>query len=191
MLTPVFRYGFRLFDDCVISLSDGRTLAGMEWTQIHRVVRNGEEIKEVYYSNIQNGDIIDGVSVTSIQKIGRNITFEEFSTGAKKGRLKNLRAIGKGIGLSFLFGASANNLAGGTLRMAWNPKMCADFIRERKLEDLQKQIAQSNKRLQGDDLLYYVVAFFFRSEFFKLYPGLEKWIFDCAKIAASNVMSPQ
>jgi hypothetical protein len=64
--------------------------------------------------------------------------------------------------------------------------MCADFIRERGLEDLQKQVVQSNKRLQGDALLYYVVASFFRSEFFKLYPELEKWIFDCANAAANS-----
>jgi hypothetical protein len=158
----------------------------MEWCQAPSVIRKGKETKEVYYSDIQKGDIIENVSVTSIQKIGRTVTYEEFCANAKKGRCKSLREVGKMIGLSFLFGASANNLAGGTLRMAWNPKMCSDFIHERKLEDLQKQVVQSNKRLQGDALLYYVVASFFRSEFFKLYSELEKWIFECANVASQH-----
>ena len=70
--------------------------------------------------------------------------------------------------------------------MAWNPKMCATFIKERSLEPLQKQIVQNNKRLKGDELLYFVVASFFRSEFFKLYPELEKWIFECARDASNT-----
>jgi DNA polymerase I-like protein with 3'-5' exonuclease and polymerase domains len=176
---------YQLFDDCSIGLADGRTLTGMEYCQVPVVIRDGKKIGEVYYGDIQKGDVIENLAVVSIQKNGRNITYEEFCSNAKKGKCKNLRDVGKMIGLSFIFGASANNLAGGTLRMAWDPKMCSAFIQERGLVNLQKQITQSNKRLQGDSLLYYVVASFFRSEFFKLYPELERWIFECAK-AASN-----
>ena len=154
---------YQLFNDYTITLSDNRVLEGMEWGQVPIVNRGGKEIKEIYYDEIQKGDIIEKVFVVDVRRKGRYITYEEFCANAKKGNCKNLRDVGKAIGLSFIFGASANNLAGGTLRMAWNPKMCADFIQERKLEDLQKQIVQSNKRLQGYSLLYYVVASFFRS----------------------------
>jgi DNA polymerase I-like protein with 3'-5' exonuclease and polymerase domains len=175
---------YQLFDRYSIALENGQTVTGMEWSQFPVIARSGKELHEVYYSDIRKGDIIENVSVTGVQKAGRTVTYEEFCANAKKGKCKNLRDIGKMIGLAFIFGASANNLAGGTLRMAWNPKMCSDFIRERGLAGLQKQIAQSSKRLRGDSLLYYVVASFFRSEFFKLYPELEQWIFECAKTAS-------
>jgi DNA polymerase I-like protein with 3'-5' exonuclease and polymerase domains len=174
---------YQQFDECVITFSDGKVIKGMEYHQFPIATRNEKEIEEVYYGDIQKGDVIEGVAVIDIKKIGRNITYEEFCANAKKGKCKNLRDIGKMIGLSFIFGASANNLAGGTLRMAWNPRMCSDFILERGLESLQKQIVQNNKRIQGDSLLYYVVASFFRNEFFKLYPELEEWIIECARVA--------
>jgi DNA polymerase I-like protein with 3'-5' exonuclease and polymerase domains len=176
---------YYLFDDCSIILSNGQSVTGMEWCQIPAVIRNGKEIKEVYYGDIQKGDLIEGIFVVKVEKNGRKITYEEFCANAKKGKCKTLRDIGKAIGLAFIFGGSAANLAGGTLRMAWNPKMCADFIKERGLEYLREEIIQNNKRLQGDALLYYVVASFFRTEFFKLYPELEEWIFDCSKDAAN------
>jgi DNA polymerase I-like protein with 3'-5' exonuclease and polymerase domains len=173
---------YQLFDDCTITLENGRIIQGMEWRQI-TIIRNGKEFPGEYYGDIQKGDIVETQSVISVEKRGRTISYEEFCANAKKGKCKNLRDIGKMIGLAFIFGASANNLAGGTLRMAWNPQMCADFIQERGIAGLQKRIAQSNKRLMGDELLYYVTASFFRSEFFKLYPELEKWISDCADAA--------
>jgi hypothetical protein len=88
------------------------------------------------------------------------------------------------IGLAFIFGAGVNNLAEGTLRMAWNPKKCQEFIRERNLNDLLNQTIQHNKKIAGDNLYYYVVSAFFRSEFFKLYPELEQWITECARDAS-------
>jgi hypothetical protein len=177
---------YQLFDNCSIVLANGQILENMEYCHISGITRNGKKIDGVYYGDIQKDDLVENVAVIDIRKSGRTITYEEFCANAKSGKCKNLRDIGKMIGLSFIFGASANNLAGGTLRMAWNPKMCSDFIRERSLENLQKQIIQSNKRLQGDSLLYYVVASFFRSEFFKLYPDLESWIFECANTAAKS-----
>ncbi|MDR1148362.1 MAG: hypothetical protein LBK66_07000 [Spirochaetaceae bacterium] len=177
---------YQLFDNCFIAMENGQTVTGMEWCQFPVITRNGKELHEVYYGDIRKGDIVENVSVAGVQKAGRDIAYEEFCANAKKGKCKNLRDIGKMIGLSFIFGASANNLAGGTLRMAWNPKMCADFIRERSLQDLQIQIVQSGRKLRGDALLYYVVASFFRSEFFKLYTELEQWIFECARIAAGT-----
>jgi hypothetical protein len=90
----------------------------------------------------------------------------------------------RNCGLAFIFGAGVNNLAGGTLRMAWTPQKCREFIKERKLEDLLNQTIQRNKRLTGDNIYYYVVSAFFRAEFFKLYPELERWIFECARDAS-------
>jgi DNA polymerase I-like protein with 3'-5' exonuclease and polymerase domains len=177
---------YQLFDECSISLSNGQVITGMEYCQAPVVIRKGKKIEEVCYGGIQKGDIIENAGVADIQKLGRTITYEEFCANAKNGKCKSLRDIGKMIGLAFIFGASASNLAGGTLRMAWNPKMCANFIQERGLEHLRKQIVQSNKHLTGDSLFYYVVASFFRNEFFKLYPELEKWIFDCANIASNS-----
>jgi DNA polymerase I-like protein with 3'-5' exonuclease and polymerase domains len=175
---------YQLFDECKITLNNGQFISGMEWETVH--IESPTNPKDIYYGDIKEGQSLGALTVTGVQKTGRNITYEEFCANAKVGKCKNLRDIGKMIGLSFIFGASANNLAGGTLRMAWNPKMCADFIRDRGLKELQKSIVQSNKRIQGDALLYFVVASFFRSEFFKLYPELEKWIFECANIACNT-----
>ena len=185
---------YQLFDEYTIVLKDNKSISKMEYEQIPVFINDFKEIKDTYFSEIKKGDSllcnqgggIQPIEVIDILKKQRYVTYEEFNANAKKGKCENLRNIGKMIGLSFIFGASASNLAGGTLRMAWNPKMCKDFIRGRNLEGLQKQIMQSNKRLQGDPLLYYVVASFFRSEFFKLYPELEKWIFECANTAANT-----
>jgi hypothetical protein len=68
--------------------------------------------------------------------------------------------------------------------MAWDPKKCREFIKERGLEDLLNRTIQHNKNLSGDNLYYYVVSAFFRTEFFKLYPELEHWILECAKEAS-------
>jgi len=177
---------YQLFDECVVTFNNGQTVRGFEWNQIPVVDSSIGKLEEVCFGNVKKGDAIGGLTVTNVEKAGRNISYEEFCANAKKGKCKELRDIGKMIGLSFIFGASANNLAGGTLRMAWNPKMCAEFIKKRGLDDLQNQIIQSNKRLRGDELLYFVVASFFRSEFFKLYPELEKWIFECARDASNT-----
>lgn len=177
---------YQLFNDYKIVFEDGGLLEGKEWCQLPLVTRNGKELKNIYYGDILEGDTVDAKKVLNIAKSAVAVTYDEFCANAKKGRLKNLRDVGKAIGLSFIFGASANNLASGTLRAVWTPKMCEDFIQKQDLLGMKEQIIKNNKHLQGDSLLYYVVSSFFRSEFFKLYPELEKWIIDCANTASNT-----
>ena len=173
----------QLFKDYIIKLSTGEYPEGMEYTQIPAIYRNGELLESVYFDSLLVGDKIGNKVIEDIHYTERKLSYEEYCANAKKGRCGKLRDIGKAIGLSFIFGASANNLAGGTLRQAWNPKMCEEFIRERNLEELQRSLAK-NRRVGGDELLYLTVATFFRDEFFKLYPTLEKWIQQCATDAS-------
>jgi DNA polymerase I-like protein with 3'-5' exonuclease and polymerase domains len=174
---------YQLFDRCTVTFQSGKTEVSMEYNDCN-VMRKGKET-HAYYNELEKGDIMsNGEIVDSVSKVGELISYEEYCNNAKKGRCKDLRQIAKMIGLAFIFGAGVNNLAGGTLRMAWNPKKCQKFIKERKLEDLLNQTIQHNKKLSGDNLYYYVVSAFFRAEFFKLYPELEQWIFECARDAS-------
>jgi DNA polymerase I-like protein with 3'-5' exonuclease and polymerase domains len=174
---------YQLFDRCTVTFQNGNTEVQMEYKDC-KVLRKGKET-HAYYGELEKGDIMpNGDIVTSISKTGELISYEEYCKNTKNGRCKDLRQIAKMIGLAFIFGAGVNNLAGGTLRMAWNPKKCQEFIRERKLEDLLNQTIQHNKKIGGDNLYYYVVSAFFRTEFFKLYPELEQWILECAKEAS-------
>jgi hypothetical protein len=174
---------YQLFDKCTVVFQSGKTEVQMEYKDC-KVIRKGKE-SHAYYNELEKGDIMpNGEVVDSISKAGEFISYEEYCKNAKNGKCKDLRQIAKMIGLAFIFGAGVNNLAGGTLRMAWNPKKCQEFIRERKLEDLLNQTIQHNKKIGGDNLYYYVVSAFFREEFFKLYPELEKWILECAKEAS-------
>jgi DNA polymerase I-like protein with 3'-5' exonuclease and polymerase domains len=174
---------YQLFDKCTVTFQSGKTEVQMEYEDC-KVLRKGKEV-HAYYNKLEEGDILPNEEiVASVSKVGKQISYEEYCKNAKKGKCKELRQISKMIGLSFLFGAGVNNLAGGTLRMAWNPKKCQEFIKERKLEDLLNQTIQHNKRLVGDNLYYYVVSAFFRAEFFKLYPELEEWILECAREAS-------
>jgi DNA polymerase I-like protein with 3'-5' exonuclease and polymerase domains len=171
---------YQLFDECTVKFTDGSVEIKMEYNNC-KVKRNEREI-HAYYNEFQNGDILpNGRVVEAISKVSKQISYEEYCKNAKKGKCKDLRQIAKMIGLSFIFGAGASNLARGTLRMAWTPKRCQEFIKERKLEDLLNQTIQRNKSLIGDNLYYYVVSSFFRAEFFKLYPELEQWIAECAR----------
>jgi DNA polymerase I-like protein with 3'-5' exonuclease and polymerase domains len=174
---------YQLFDKCTVIFQSRKTEVQMEY-QDCSVLRKGKET-HAYYNELERGDIMpNGEIVDSVSKTGELISYEEYCKNAKKGKCKELRQIAKMIGLAFIFGAGVNNLAGGTLRMAWNPKRCQEFIRERKLEDLLNQTIQHNKKIGGDNLYYYVVSAFFREEFFKLYPELEQWILECAKEAS-------
>jgi hypothetical protein len=174
---------YQLFNRCAVIFQSGNTESQMEYKDC-KVVRKEKEI-HAYYNELETGDIMpNGEIVASVSKTGEFISYEEYCKNSKNGKCKELRQIAKMIGLSFIFGSGANNLAGGTLRMAWTPKRCQEFIKERKLEDLLNQIIQHNKNLSGDNLYYYVVSSFFRTEFFKLYPELEQWIFECAKDAS-------
>jgi DNA polymerase I-like protein with 3'-5' exonuclease and polymerase domains len=173
---------YQSFERCYVTFQNGGTDVRMEYEDCN-VLRNGKEI-HAYYNEFEKGDTMpNGDIVASVSKTGEFISYEEYCKNAKKGKCKELRQIAKMIGLSFIFGSGANNLASGTLRMAWTPKKCLEFINERKLDDLMNQIIQHNKKLSGDNLYYYVVSSFFRTEFFKLYPELEQWIFECAKDA--------
>lgn len=175
---------YQLFDEVTFSFSNGQEEKGMEYQSVKNAFRGNKELSDVFYGDIEKGDVINGVEVTSITKNSRHISYEEYCKNAKKGKCKHLRDVGKAIGLSFIFGAGVNNLAGGTLRRVWTPKTCEEFIKERKLEDLRKSAMLYNSHLKDDDLSYYVVAAFFRSEFFKLYPELENWINECSKEAS-------
>jgi DNA polymerase I-like protein with 3'-5' exonuclease and polymerase domains len=174
---------YQLFDRCTVAFQSGNIDVQMEYKDL-KVQRKGKET-HAYYNELEKGDVLlNGEVVASVSKIGELISYEEYCKNAKKGKCKDLRQIAKMIGLAFIFGAGVNNLAGGTLRMAWNPKKCQEFIKERRLEDLLNQTIQHNKKLTGDNLYYYVVSAFFRAEFFKLYPELEQWILECAKEAS-------
>jgi DNA polymerase I-like protein with 3'-5' exonuclease and polymerase domains len=174
---------YQLFDKCTVTFQNGKEEVQMEYKDC-KVLRKGKEA-HAYYNELEKGDVLaNGDIVASVSKVGELISYEEYCRNAKNGKCKELRQIAKMIGLAFIFGAGVNNLAGGTLRMAWNPKKCQDFIKERKLEDLLNQTIQHNKKIGGDNLYYYVVSAFFRAEFFKLYPELEQWILECAKEAS-------
>jgi DNA polymerase I-like protein with 3'-5' exonuclease and polymerase domains len=174
---------YQLFNRITVLFQSGKTESRMEYEDC-KVTRKGKEV-HAYYGEIESGDTMpDGEIVVSVSKKGETISYEEYCRNAKKGRCKDLRQIGKAVGLAFIFGAGASNLANGTLRMAWSPKNCQEFIKERRLEDLLNQTIRHNKKLAGDNLYYYVAASFFRSEFFKLYPELEMWILECARDAS-------
>jgi hypothetical protein len=174
---------YQLFDRCTVTFQSGKATVRMEYEDCG-VQRNGKEI-HAYYNELEKGDVLpNGEIVVSVSKVGELISYEEYCKNVKKGKCKELRQIAKMIGLAFIFGAGVSNLASGTLRMAWNPKKCQEFIKERNLEDLLNQTIQRNKKLVGDNLYYYVVSAFFRAEFFKLYPELERWILECAKEAS-------
>lgn len=87
-------------------------------------------------------------------------------------------------GFGFLFGSAAMTFANGTLRMEWTPKRCEAFIEEYKLEDLKHSLIKRYNNLSESDIAYLTVASFFRAEFFKMYPVLEKWIEEQGKKAA-------
>ena len=174
---------YQTFDRCTVVFKSGRIETQMEYRDC-KVLRNGEEL-HVYYGDICKDDcMFDGEIVSAVTKSPEFILYEEYYKNAKKGKCKDLRQIAKMIGLSFIFGASANNLASGTLRMAWTPTKCQEFIKERKLENILDQVVQNNRNMTGDNLYYYVVASFFRTEFFKLYPELEQWILQCSQEAS-------
>jgi hypothetical protein len=174
---------YQLFDRCTVTFQSGKMEIQMEYKDC-KVLRKGRET-HAYYNELEKGDAMpNGEIVVSVSKVGELISYEEYCKNEKNGKCNELRQIAKMIGLAFIFGAGVNNLAEGTLRMAWNPKKCQEFIKERKLENLLNQTIQYNKKINGDNLYYYVVSAFFRAEFFKLYPELEQWIPECAKEAS-------
>jgi len=75
----------------------------MEWDDgfVFKLVgRNGKILQNVNIKDIQLGDIISDVTsleytVVDVQKVARQITYEEFCKNAKKCRLKELRDTGK------------------------------------------------------------------------------------------------
>lgn len=95
-------------------------------------------------------------------------------------------------GFGFLFGMAAVTFANSTLRIEWNAPKCKVFIKEYHLDKLQSAISTRYKKLSEDDLAYLTVATYFRDEFFKMYPVLEKWILKQGAIAAKQgyVRSP-
>lgn len=95
-------------------------------------------------------------------------------------------------GFGFLFGMSALTFSSQTLRIEWTPDKCKDFIQEYKLAKLKSDLQSRYIKNSESDILYLTVATFFRDEFFKMYPVLEKWILQQGAIAAKQgyVRSP-
>jgi len=95
-------------------------------------------------------------------------------------------------GFGFLFGMSALTFASSTLRMEWSASKCKDFIVEYHLERLEAKLKAQYRKQTDDEIAYLTVATFFRDEFFKMYPVLEKWILQQGALAAKQgyVRSP-
>ncbi len=107
-------------------------------------------------------------------------------------RTKTTPVVVPNCGFGFLFGMAALTFSTNTLRMEWTAEKCEQFIPEYNLEKLRDNLRKRYKNLSEDDLAYLTVATFFRDEFFKMYPVLEKWILQQGAIAAKQgyVRSP-
>lgn len=107
-------------------------------------------------------------------------------------RTKTKPIVVPNCGFGFLFGMAAFTFANQTLRIEWDVPHCKKFIKDMKLEYLHKQMKKQYPKLSEEELAYLVVATYFRSEFFKMYPELEQWIKDQGVIASKQgyVRSP-
>ena len=179
---------YQLFIPYEVTFTDGSVMEVMEWKSF-----DTERGKHISISKLQPGDKIFGkVFASSRQLAARKISYEEYVRDAKEGRLKELRTTAKLCGFGFLFGMAALTFSTNTLRMEWTAEKCEQFIPEYNLEKLRDNLRKRYKNLSEDDLAYLTVATFFRDEFFKMYPVLEKWILQQGAIAAKQgyVRSP-
>jgi hypothetical protein len=179
---------YQLFIPYEVTFTDGSVMEVMEWKSF-----DTERGKHISISKLQPGDKIFGkVFASSRQLAARKISYEEYVRDAKEGRLKELRTTAKFCGFGFLFGMAALTFSTNTLRMEWTAEKCEQFIPEYNLEKLRDSLRKRYKNLSEDDLAYLTVATFFRDEFFKMYPVLEKWILQQGAIAAKQgyVRSP-
>lgn len=179
---------YQLFTPFEVTFEDGSKKEVMEWKSFD-LVRG----KHIPIKDIEKGDEIYGKIVSSIKFLpARKISYEEYYADAKQGRLKELRTTAKLCGFGFLFGMSALTFATSTLRMEWSAKKCSEFIVEYHLEKLRSKLSSKYSKQTEDEIDYLTVATFFRDEFFKMYPVLEKWILQQGAIAARQgyVRSP-
>lgn len=183
---------YQLFDETTVLYTDESSAVFMEWKT--QDIKRGETLLEHQVpSSLLPGDILDGKTIKNTVTAKRPLTgFDEFDKNCKKGRLKEIRTTAKLIGFGMIFGMSASAFAGGTLRMEWDAPMCKKLIEDLNLQDLYIKIASESNRGTEEDLLYLTVATFFRSEFFKLYPVLERWILQCGAdaVIAGYARSP-
>ena len=179
---------YMLFSSYEVKFEDGTSTSVMEWKAFD--LPRG---KHIGVEKLQKGDVLDGKTILSIKKTeSRKITYEEYCRDAKQGRLKDIRTTAKLIGFGMLFGMAALTFANGTLRVEWDVPRCNEFIKSMRLERLRKQLQDKYKNQSEYDIAYLTVATFFRDEFFKMYPELEKWILQQGAIAARQgyVRSP-
>lgn len=179
---------YMLFTPYEVTFADGSKQEIMEWKS-YDLVRG----KHISVCSLVEGDQLEGKIVVSVKPLAaRKITYEEYVRDAKQGKLKDLRTTAKLIGFGMLFGMAALTFANGTLRVEWDVPKCHAFIKEMKLEKLQATLKGRYRNLTDDELAYLTVATFFRDEFFKMYPVLEKWILQQGAIAAKQgyVRSP-
>lgn len=171
---------YQTFTPYQVTYSDNSTSLIMEWKSF-----DVERAHHVGVKDLQAGDKVEGKEVVSVKPLDPiKISADEYRENAKQGRLKDIRTIAKFCGFGFLFGSAAMTFANGTLRMEWTPKRCEAFIDEYKLEDLKHSLIKRYTNLSESDIAYLTVASFFRAEFFKMYPVLEKWIEEQGKKAA-------
>ncbi|MGL5913556.1 MAG: DNA polymerase [Bacteroidales bacterium] len=155
-----------------ITFEDGTTKEIMEWESFD--LQRG---KHISVKQLEPNDEIFSKKIKQTKSLEpRAITMQEFCSNAKKGVLKDIRTVSKFIGFGFIFGMSAVTFASSTLRIVWTIPRCEEFILSMGLSKLKKTLEAKYKYFNKDELIYLTVATFFRDEFFKLYPVLEKWI---------------
>lgn len=169
-------------------------------TEDHEVLitRNSEK-RRIQAKDLREGDLIPTLD-------SKGIPIKEITWSVEKEnayclnvedhllvvRTKTTPIIVPNCGFGFLFGMAALTFSTTTLRAEWTVEKCEQFIPEYHLERLRENLRKRYKNLSEGDLAYLTVATFFRDEFFKMYPVLEKWILQQGAIAAKQgyVRSP-
>lgn len=169
-------------------------------TEDHEVliIRNSEK-RRIQAKDLMEGDLIptwdtEGIPIKeiSLSTEKENAYCLNVEDHLLVVRTKTEPIIVPNCGFGFLFGMAALTFSSSTLRAEWTVEKCERFIPEYHLESLRENLRKRYKNLSEGDLAYLTVATFFRDEFFKMYPVLEKWILRQGAIAAKQgyVRSP-
>lgn len=106
----------------------------------------------------------------------RTITEEEFLRLKKIKPFSTFRQDSKGINFGMIFGMSFKKFSSSTLETSWSYERVQEFVKERHLEDIVKEMQEKYSNIDSKLWSYYAVAKFIRDNFFDTYKGLMKRI---------------
>lgn len=154
-----------------------------------RIRRNSQDI-EIFARDLKHKDILylrGKESLPLIKVLHKDFLLSDFIRKKSKPVYKDYRYKAKGVNFGLIFNQSARSFGLGTLKKEWNLEMCDTFIEEQcLLSELSRLIEKESKkkksvRLKEEDCKYVICATQIKKEFFDLYAGVKKWIYNSIK----------